>query len=81
MPDLLSIPPKARTIIYYLLGVGNIFVVSAATVLAPTDNWIRFSGTAIPLLSALFLGVAASNVVRTAVVTKDDPAPEPEPQV
>jgi len=76
MSELLSVPPLLRTCIYYLLGVANVAVISFATVISPADGRIRFSETAIPLLSALFLGVAASNVVKVAAVTKDTlPAP------
>ncbi len=66
MNDLLSIPPKVRTVIYYVLGVATVVVQSADKVVAPGNPVLAAAHTGVPLLAALFLGVAASNVPKAS---------------
>lgn len=69
MNQLIAIPPLVRTIVYYTLGVALVVCLSLkATGLGPQD-WVDFGQQVSSGLSALFLGVAAANVVGNKTVS------------
>lgn len=68
MNEVIALPPLVRTIIYYTLGGALVVCLSLkATGLGPQD-WVDFGQQVTSGLSALFLGVAATNVVGRKVV-------------
>jgi hypothetical protein len=69
--DVLTIPPIARSCIYYCLGVANVVILALlAFDIGPKDA-LGAAGAIVAGLSGFFFGVAASNVQAA------DPPPEP----
>lgn len=68
MTEIISLPPKVRTVVYYVLGVTLVILLALkSTNLGPQD-WVDFGQQVVSGLAAFFFGVAATNVVGRKVV-------------
>lgn len=75
--DLITIPPLARTVIYYVLGVANIAILSLLAAHVGDPQLLLVAEGGVAGLSGLFFGVAASNVSAAPERPVEHPVVEP----